>query len=396
MTQLYERRLHTELRKWIDKKTIVVVTGMRQVGKTTLLKMLFNEIQGKNKVFLDIENPIVQRIFQEKNYDNIWANLKPYGISPSEKAYIFLDEIQMMPEIVTAIKYLFDHYNVQFFATGSSSFYLKNLFPESLAGRKIIFELCPLDFQEFLAFKNVQKKFHETFAEKNKYKNYVDYEKIIRLYDEYLAFGGFPKVVLSETTEEKKAVLEDIYKSYFQKDVRSLADFKNIRKLQDCILLLMKRAGSRLNISRIASELGISRETVYAYLSFLEATYFISLISPFSRNVDREVSGSRKVYLCDTGLLNHFSQVSSGAILENSVFNAIKKMDEVKYYQRRSGAEIDFILKNKGIALEVKEHGTLYDRQHLLKITESLKLRESYVISKEFEDVEGVICATDV
>lgn len=397
MNKLFARKLLGELRKWVDKNTVVVVTGMRQVGKTTLFKMLFSEISSRNKVFLDMENPLIQKIFEEANYDNIWANLVPYGISKSEKAYIFLDEIQAMPAVVKAIKYLFDHYDVQFFATGSSSFYLKNLFPESMAGRKVVLELYPLDFEEFLIFKGAGKHFYQTFREKDAHKNYIDYERTIKLYDEFLLYGGFPRVVLAEAAEEKKAFLEDIFKSYFEKDVRTLADFEDVNKLRDLILLLMQRAGSKLNISRISSEVGAARATVYAYLSFLEATYFISLVPPFTKSVDREVSGAKKVFLCDTGILNHFAQVSSGAALENAVFNALRTKNEVSYYQRRAGtAEIDFVLKKQGVALEVKERGTLFDAQRLKALAKMLKLPESYVASKSFVDERGFVCVTDL
>lgn len=397
MNQFFERKLLGELRTWVDKNTIVIVTGMRQVGKTTLFKILFGEIASKNKVFLDMENPIVQKLFEEANYDNIWANLAPYGVSRSEKAYIFLDEIQAMPAVVKAIKYLFDHYDVQFFATGSSSFYLKNLFPESLAGRKVVLELYPLDFEEFLAFKGAKKEFYKPFQEKDERKNYIDYERTIKLYDEFLFYGGFPRVALARTKGEKKAFLEDIFKSYFEKDVRVLADFENMGKLRDFILLLMQRAGSKLNISRISSEMGVARATIYSYLSFLEATYFISLVPPFTKSVDREVSGAKKVFLCDTGILNHFAQVSSGAALENAVFNVLKAKNEISYYQKHAGtAEIDFILKKQKVALEVKERGTLYDARRLGLLAKSLKLPESYVISKSFVKERGFVCVTDL
>ena len=128
---LYPRKILQPLKKHLETKEIVVLTGMRRVGKTTAFRMIYKEIKSKNKVFLDIENPIEQKIFEEADYNNIWANLKPFGITNKEKAFIFLDEIQSAPEIVKAIKYLYDHYDVKFFLTGSSSFYLKNLFPES-------------------------------------------------------------------------------------------------------------------------------------------------------------------------------------------------------------------------------------------------------------------------
>jgi predicted AAA+ superfamily ATPase len=158
----------------------------------------------------------------------------------------------------------------------------------------------------------------------------------------------------------------------------------------------MQRTGSKLNISNLASEMGITRQTLYSYLSFLESTYFISLISPHSKNVGREVSGTKKVYVCDTGILNHFAKVSSGGIFENAVFNTIKKIDEINYYQRISGNEIDFILKNKKIALEVKEGGTSQDKNNLNNMAKDLGIKEDYIISKSFKKDKGFICAVDV
>jgi predicted AAA+ superfamily ATPase len=159
---IYNRRIFNDLVHQLDYKEIVVLTGMRRVGKTTLLKSIFNKIKSSNKVFLDLENPIVQKVFSEIDYDNIWKNLLNYGINSSQKSYIFIDEIQSMPKIINTIKYLYDHGNVKFFVTGSSSFYLKNLFSESLAGRKVIFELFPLDFNEFLLFKGASENFGDS------------------------------------------------------------------------------------------------------------------------------------------------------------------------------------------------------------------------------------------
>jgi len=393
--QLYERKLLKEIRTWIDKKAILVVTGMRRVGKTTLFRGIYDEIKETNKVFLDLENPLMQKVFQEENYENIGANLQQFGIDIKKKAYIFLDEIQAVPTVIPAIKYLFDHYSIQFFLTGSSSFYLKNLFPESLAGRKILFELYPLDFEEFLTFKNIQKKFYSSFKEKDALKNEIGYQKTIKLYEEYLEFGGFPQVVLAETKEEKRKWLEDIFKSYFEHEVRTLADIKDVRILRDVMMLLMQRTGTKLNINNISEEIGISRPTLYAYLSFLEATYFIKLLSPFSRNIGQEVSGAKKIYFCDTGILNAFAKISSGAILENAVFQALHKTNALSYYEKRSGGEIDFI-SDKKIALEVKETGTPTDKHKLSQIALNLKLKENYVISKAFKKEKGFISACDI
>jgi len=393
---LYPRKILKSIKKQVITKEIVVLTGMRRVGKTTLFQMIYDEIESRNKVFLDIENILEQKIFEEIDYNNIWANLKPYGISNKEKAYIFIDEIQAEPEIIKPIKYLYDHYDVKFFITGSSSFYLKNLFPESLAGRKVIFELFPLSFEEFLVFKEEKKNFYTDFKEKEENKNLIIHEKYRKFYEEYLAFGGFPQVVLAEEESQKKFFLTDIFTSYFEKEVRILADFRYITAFRDLLLLLMQRVGSKLEISKLASEIGVSRHTVNSYISFLQGTYFIFLISPFSRNIDREVSGTRKIYFCDNGIVNQFGKVSNGSLLENSIFLNIRKYGKINYYQKRSGSEIDFVLIDKKIALEVKRRGGNSDYQRLSKLSESINIKNYYVISQAFLKEKGIVMVEDV
>ena len=393
---IFPRRILADLKKQIETNEIVVLTGMRRAGKTTLLRMIFDKIPGGNKVFLDIENPLEQQIFEETDYNNIWANLASYGISAKSKSYIFIDEIQAKPDVVRAVKYLHDHYKVKFFLTGSSSFYLKNLFPESLSGRKAVFVLYPLDFEEFLIFKGKRRPPAEAFKEKLKIKNKVSFEQNRKLYDEYLEYGGFPQVVLTDDSTRKKQQLNDILKSYFEKEVLSLAEFRQIKAFRDLMMLIMRRAGSQIDISKLASEVGVSRPTVYSYIYFLEATYFIDLISPFSRSVDREVSGTKKLYVCDNGILNQFGRVSEGAMFENAVYHDIRKYGEVKYYRKRSGAEIDFVLPDISTAVEIKRTGRESDYKKLTVTAKSLKLKENYIVTKNFDSGQFSIPAQDI
>ena len=392
----YRRLIQNELEEQLKFKEIVVVTGMRRVGKTTLLRMIYNSIKDDNKVFLDLENIIDQEIFNEKDFNNIWTNLKQVGLSPEKKAFIFLDEIQTRPEITKAVKYLYDHYNIKFFLTGSSSFYLKNLFPESLAGRKVVFELFSLDFAEFLVFKGVNRESVLTFQEKESSKNKIAFENQYHLFKEYCRFGGFPQVVIEENETQKNRYLSDILSSYFEKDIHQMADFRNLTAIKELIRLLLPRVGSKLEITKIAHEVGVSRETIYSYLSFLEGSYFIYRISPYSTNVDREVSGTKKVYFCDNGLLNLFGKVSEGALLENAVFLNLKKFGPVNYYQKRTGREIDFVIPGIKTAFEVKKKGTEYDLRILKKQALTLKLDQYYVITELFNDCKGLILAHDI
>ena len=392
----YPRLAQKYIDPWIDKKEIVVVTGMRRTGKTTLLRMIYEKIGSSNKVFLDMENVLEQRIFEETDFNNVWANLKPYGVTNRERAHIFIDEVQARPGVVMAIKYLHDHYDAKFFLTGSSSFYLKNLFPESLAGRKVAFELMPLDFREFLVFKGREAPEGDGFGEAESRKNAVRHETRVKLFDEYLAFGGFPQVVLAEREEDKRLHLNDIFSSYFEKDVRALADFRNRTAFRDLLLLLMQRTGSKVEAAKLASEVGVVRPTVLSYLAFLEGTYFIFLVEPFSRNPDREVSGARKVYFCDNGFLSLVGRVSEGSLLENAVYLNLRKHGAVRYYQKRTGPEIDFVIPDKGLAVEVKSRGNDRDMARLDKLAEAMGLAERYIVSREYTDGRGIIPATEI
>ena len=161
---IYKRKIIPLLEKALKSPEIIVLTGMRRVGKTTVLHILFDKIKGSDKIFLDFENIFDRRIFEETNYDRITEGLKDLGIKKLKGSYVFIDEIQNFPGSVKAIKYLYDHYNIRFVLTGSSSYYLKNLFPESLAGRKVIYELFPLDVEEFLIFKKKEFRLAQSIS----------------------------------------------------------------------------------------------------------------------------------------------------------------------------------------------------------------------------------------
>ena len=391
----YPRIILPELEKELITSEITVITGMRQVGKTTLLDHLFSLIESSNKVQLDLENPLNRKIFENDHYDAIWNSLAVFGVNNQSKAYILLDEVQHLPLIGSVVKYLSDHYDIKFILTGSSSYYLKNLFPESMAGRKLIFEVYPLTFSEFLLFKGVTVANSLLFSEKALSKNNISYIKLVPLYQEYLEFGGFPKVVLQQVPERKKALLSEVFTSYYENDVKTLADFKDTTKLRDLILLLIPRVGSRIELTKIANSLGVSRETVYSYLSFLEKTYFISLLSKFSGSIDRQAAGTQKLFFCDVGIVNHLGKASEGQLLEQAIFQNLHIDHKLHFYNKDGGSEIDFIVDEK-IALEVKTSASKRDIDHLRKRSKGLDISENYVVSREYSEEKEVILATDI
>src|SRR3990172_9694948 len=142
-----KRTLIYEILPQLEHKNAIVICGMRQVGKTTLMQMLYDMAKG-NKLWFDLDNPLDQMIFEAIDYNQIYHDLKKQAsLKEGERLFVFIDEIQNFPVITKIIKYLIDHYQVKFIVTGSSNYYLRNLFPESLSGRKFLFQLDPLSFR---------------------------------------------------------------------------------------------------------------------------------------------------------------------------------------------------------------------------------------------------------
>jgi hypothetical protein len=387
-----KRFLFHTIKKYIDHKNALIITGMRQVGKTTLMKQIYDEVEAP-KLWFDFDNPLDMLQFEEIDYNKIFRSLEKSLNSPGKRIYVFIDEIQNLPEITKIIKYHIDHFNVKFVVTGSSNYYLKNLFPESLSGRKFLFVLPPLSFSEYLYFHDkiefeevAECNFSSVLAKQNK----IEYEKRSLDYENYIEFGGFPEVVLTKDIETKKAVLKNIFSSFFEKDIKILTDIKDIRELRDLILLLVPRTGNILDITKLSGELEINRVKLYSYIEFLQGVFFLNLVTKFSKSIDKSVAGGKKVYFADTGILNIIGKVNEGQLFENAIANQLKEFGDLSFFNQRNTAEIDFIL-NKEVAFEVKINATEKDLKRTTYLAEKIGIKESYLISRKFNETERTI-----
>ncbi|MCK9210028.1 MAG: ATP-binding protein [Ignavibacteriaceae bacterium] len=388
-----KRFLYHRLIKYLDHKNALVITGMRQVGKTTLMKQIFDEVPFP-KLWFDFDNPLDMLHFENIDYDAIYANLLKESDIKEERLFVFIDEIQNLPEITKIIKYLIDNYKVKFIVTGSSNYYLKNLFPESLSGRKFLFILPTMSFKEYLFFKDKRKEEDigtEEDIDKvlNEY-SLFEFKKYENDYADYMEYGGFPEVVTTSDIKTKKEVLRNIFASFFEKDIRLLSDIKDIRELRDLILLLVPRTGNMLDITKLSSETGINRVKLYDYLEFLQGVFFIKLNPKFNASIDRSVAGGKKVYFSDNGLLNVIGRVNDGQLFENTVANQLSLYGELSFYNKRNSAEIDFIL-NKEIAFEVKSKASEKDLIRLENICNRIGINKNYLISLNYAKTERTI-----
>ncbi len=384
----YKRKIFNSLEKHLSIKQVTVLTGMRRTGKTTLVKQLMEASDIEHKLFFDLEKLEDRDFFDVRNYDLIITRLSEQGIDFSKKVMICIDEIQLLPNIPSVIKYLYDHYSIKFIVTGSSSYYIKNKFQESMAGRKKIFEIYPLDFGEYLTFNNYKFKGLENIESLNN--DTIINEAIQKHYTDYCTYGGFPEVVLTENISEKKDVLQDILSSYINIDLVQIADIKKIPELRNIIKLLAARIGSKLDISKIANTVNLSRQTVDNYIYLLENTYFIKTIPVYSLNADREIVKARKVYFLDNGIATQFAELSSGSKFENAIFNQLHHFGEVSYYQLKTGSEIDFIIDKK-IAFEVKETAQPIDYKRLMNLAKKINIENGFVLGKNNANFESFV-----
>lgn len=356
------------------------------------MRQLYDDFDG-SRLWFDLENPLDQMVFENNDYNAIYSDLSRMSEGKTDKRLLVcIDEIQNLPEITKIIKYLIDHFGVKFIVTGSSNYYLRNLFPESLSGRKFLYILPVLSYREFLHFNGrlsedqLIQNIDKAIGERSK----VNILQTKELYSDYLEFGGFPEVVLTSSQETKRQILKNIFTSFFEKDIRLFSELKDVRELRDLILLLAPRNGNLVDVTKLASELEISRPKIYNYLEFLEGIFFLKMIPKYSKSIDRSVVGGKKIYFSDTGILNLVAKVTEWQLFETAVANQLAYYGTLSFYSKRNKSEIDFIL-NKEIAFEVKQKALEPDYKKLQNLAKEIGLAKQYMISNTLSDMENTV-----
>jgi predicted AAA+ superfamily ATPase len=359
---IIKRNLFKELKSHSKEKEISLIVGPRQVGKTFLMLLLkdFLEKQGQPIVFLNLDIESDRQFFssQGKLVKKIRLEIG------NERGYVFIDEIQRKEDAGLFLKGLYDmRLPYKFIVSGSGSLELKEKIHESLMGRKRIFELNPLSFDEFINFKTDYKyegKFAKFFE--------LEQEKTRELLEEYLNFGGYPRVILEQKEEEKTRIIAEIYNSYMEKDISYLLGVKKEEAFTRLLRIIASQAGSLTNFSELSSTVGISHKTVTDYIWYLEKTYILQRVSPYFKNFRKEITKSPIFYFYDLGLRNYalgeFGNIvlpKAGFLFQNMIFNILKESVRftpvhINFWRTKDGAEVDFIMtvRDKIIPIEVK------------------------------------------
>ncbi|MCD4843571.1 MAG: ATP-binding protein [Methanosarcinales archaeon] len=333
-------RLHwyPGLSKYIKAREILLLTGARRTGKSTLTYQIIKKLLNKNIppeciLYINLDEPLLQSKSKDPAYlieliENYMALKKPATL------YLFIDEIQNYDYWVQTIKTLFDTSdNVKIILTGSTSTVLTKKISTRLSGRYFAITVYPLTFNEYLDFNNIHKP--------------TTIEKLLH-FNNYLEFGAFPRIVLEKDNELKQEILKNYFWTTYLKDIIYPNNLRNNKDVFGLLYFVISNIAKPFSYSNIAKTLGISSETVKEYIQYAEDSYLIYLLTKYDNSIKKQMANPKKIYCTDTGLVNSisfkFSQ-DKGWLLENLIFMTLKKQNMELYYHKKR-YECDFLIKD--------------------------------------------------
>lgn len=347
----------------VELKQIIALTGLRRVGKTTLIKqtiskLLKNNIKEKDIFYFSFDQPLIEESpnFLETLINFYFQKIKQEKISKIEKVYIFLDEIQIIPFWQDILKRYYDiNQNIKFIVSGSSSFFIKKKSKESLAGRIFEKKLPPLTFKEF-----------KIFSKTNDFENYLN-------------FGQFPELLDIESIEKKKEYLkESVVNKVLEIDIPKIFKIRKTFDFQRLFWSILYNTGWIINSLRLMTDLSIKKATFFNYLNILENSLLVFKILNLSGSFRSEKRLLRKIYPASTNFLSLLPEkISFGAKIENYVAQILKEKFKDIYLYRVRDKEIDFIVPEEKIAIEVKWQEKI--------IPQDYKFLEKFIQEKKYQ-----------
>lgn len=360
-----KRHLDLKINKHFEKyKQVLILLGSRQVGKTTIVKKIFP----KGDYFL-VDNEPIRKILE--TYD-----IEAYKTLINENSKeIIIDEIHLLDNPGRAIKIIYDQLEgVRIIITGSSSFHIKNKTGESLAGRKIDYNIYPLTFSEYLNQKGIEKNLNFNILEKiiddKKYnpKDQLYAFDIKNILNSVLIYGQYPHLIKNPNDER---YLLNFVDSLIFKDILELSLIEDKKLAKDLLKLLAFQIGNLINYSELASSLKADQRTIRRYIEIFEQSFILFRLYPYSKNKRDEISKAAKIFFYDTGVRNALigdfsdleSRVDKGALFENFIISELIKQNAYSdtnfkfyYWRTKQGSEIDVVLEkgNVLIGAEIK------------------------------------------
>jgi len=391
--QLFERKIIPSIKSQWTQHKIQVLVGSRQVGKTSILKYLQRELN--NTIYLDVDRLADLSLFETA--DTFLRFIQITRQKKDEPVYVFVDEFQQIPHIGKILKAIHDHQpDIQFIVSGSSSLNIMQHLDESLAGRKRVHSVYPLDFEEYLLFTN--NPYHDYFTTTESFDFVPEvFPELQRQFEAFIQYGGYPAVSLLDNNSDKVEELNDIVRSYIEKDIKSFFRIANLLTYNKLLKRLSLNIGNLLNLQTVAADVGIARLELDRYLFLLTNTFIIDVIAPFYQNKINELKKMSKLFFVDTGIRNFLianvqslsQRADMGALVENAVYSELLKnkalLQEIKFWRTTAKSEVDFVLLDGAeiCPIEVKYQNSVSAIPRTIKsFVDSYGSRRAWVLTK--------------
>ncbi len=354
---MFQRDVKAKFLEWIETDEILIIYGPRQAGKTTFMKMMFED--NKDAIIFNCELNPVRQVLESKD-------IFQFRLLFGDKKIVALDEAQKITDIGSILKIIYDELKNDYkvIVTGSSSFDLSNKIIEPLTGRNIKFRILPLSLNEI-----------------NSGKGWLYVKENL---NQFLVFGSYPGIINIEP-QKKIVKLLELESDYLYKDILVHEKLKNSSLIRKLLQSLALQVGSMVSVNELAQQVRIASQTVEKYLDLLEKTFVIYSLSSFSTNLRNELKKSRKYYFYDLGIrnaiINNFNPVpgrnDTGVLWENFCINEMIKKNNLRdqpsnlyFWRTYDGAEIDLIEEING---SLKAYEIKWNTGRKVKLPESFR-----------------------
>lgn len=370
------REILDEVLNWFKDNRVIILTGIRRSGKSTLLKQIMQNKE--NYCYVNFED---ERFIDFKAQDFELLNEVLVEVYNNPRTYFF-DEIQNIEKFEIFVRRLQDQ-GKKVVITGSNASLLSKELGTRLTGRYKAFEIYPFSFNEYLSFKKIEFNKEWFYATEKKV-------KLIKLFEDYFHNGGFPEYLKNKDRDYIRTIFENI----LYRDIIARYSIKKQRVIRELVNILATNISSFFTYNSLKKSLGLSNSiTVKEYISYLNNSYLFFELQKFDFSVKRQLNSPKKIYLIDS-VFNQLGlnfSMNRGKILENIVFVQLKRKGEEIYYYSNNN-ECDFVVKEGAkvreilqVCYELNDSSKEREIGGLIEAMDKFRLKEAVILTHEQE-----------
>lgn len=384
------RDITADIVKFLKTPHVIVITGVRRSGKSTIMMQMYSKIREDNKLYINFEDERLEGVMPkdlEKIYDTL---IEITG--KTSKAYIFLDEIQEVAGWEKWVRRKYDgQADIKFIISGSNSSLVSSEFSTLLTGRNITFSVFPFSFKEVLSFRGVKIKDMDRIY-------YSPQKPVIRsFFSRYMENGGFPEVQDMDENSQKR-ILQQYFTDILYKDVVKRYNIRDARKIERIAHYLITNIGNYFSYYKARNEFKMGIETVSEHIGYLGDSFLIFLVPYFTYTLKERETRPRKTYAIDVGLRNAVSFRFSkdiGRCAENILFIHLLAQGNEPFYWKNKH-ECDFIVFRNGkvvnainVCMDINDEKIKKrELEGLKEAMKTFKLSKGVIITDDHLDTE--------